>query len=454
VLAASWNSVVPCCFSYLLNSCRLEKLPELAYSSVLQKAGRDVRQVSSDWKQLYGPLTCGLRVDYGNSSPDDLDHLLAHDPDRFKDIYSLVLDQALPKSPISQSFPQLVSLSLGQLSIDDARQDAFASFSALSALTALQALTVRSEFLGPDVVDVVLEAMVARGQGQTLTRLDLGGGYQCYDDDFSEQGLQSLRALASGLQSVRLGHAAADFSSFCNALGSLTRLTQLSVHTGYRGVDEAVWVESSDKLSGLTDLVDLHISEYDGVFMRAALRMLPRLTNICRLHLELELGGPEDFDSVDGDFHHIGSLHRTLTSLRFTLVSGHSLAGFIGQLTELQHLDLSDAQLLVEEPAFVPRCLRLLPPSLRSLVLPWQTRNDVPAYVLAALKAAADAAAGAFRIEFLQAGYVADGPDGEASSDGDGAASSDEGGEGSSDWDGTASSDGDGEGSSDGDGDH
>jgi hypothetical protein len=356
--------------------------------------------VSSDWKKLYGPLVCGLHLHPTNSSEEDIDRMLAQDPDRFKNIYTLALDQTLPTSQIATSFPQVVTLYLGESAIVKSSQDAFASLSALSALTALQALTVETEHLGPELVDVVLEAMVARQQRQTLTRLDLGGSYVS-SDCMSEQGLQSLRSLASGLESVRLGLAADDLRSFCNALGSLTRLTQLSVNGGFPdGIDEADLLESSDKLSALTNMVDLHVCDWQGsaLFMRAALNVLPCL-NIRRLHLDLEEGSPDDFETIDADFHHIGSLHRTLTSLQMALVSGHSFAGFVGQLTALEHLDLSEADSLGEQPEF-PQCLTLLPPSLRHLALPMHSRDysEPVADALVALKAAADARGHALHI--------------------------------------------------------
>jgi hypothetical protein len=397
-----WLANLCCAFP----SPRLKNLPPLVSSSVLQKAGRDTREVSSDWKELYGPLTCGLHVDVKNSGDDDIDSMLAKDPARFHHISSLVLNHSMPMSSLSTPFPQLVSLSLDyhstscEMTDEVSSQNVIAGLSSLSALTALRDLSVYGEYLDTQQLDVLLEAMAVRGQRQTLTSLDLAGGCAAgLDCPISERGLQSFQILAGGLKSVALCSNPADFCDFCDLLGTMTRVTTLTVcGDEFDATDHATWLESSRKLSALANLVELCITDYSVTLMRAALRSMSCLTNLRRLELALHCEEEEDFALVDADFYHIGSLHPTLTSLHMSCISGHAFTGIVGRLTVLQHLDLPDARNLVEEPEF-PQCLTLLPPSLRHLALPRGSIDHVPADVLAALKAAADARGHALEIQ-------------------------------------------------------
>jgi hypothetical protein len=360
---------------------RLMALPIEVFTSVLLKAGRHLREVCALWKELHGPLTCGLCVDADNSTEDDIDRMLAQDPTRFHHISALVCRERVPLRTVPQAFPNLRSLSLGDSTIP---KDDLAGLRALSALKLRSLSVVEQNGLHTEQLEALLVAMAVH---HTLAALDIGQGYVTFTE-LSEPGLLSLQALGTGLQSLKLGisHLGA-FSSFCDALASMSRLRKLSIRAGlFDATNEATWLESSTKLSALTALQDLKICfQSGGLLTRAALRSMPcGLSNLRRLRMYPPPG--EDLEEVIADCRHVGTLRRSLTSLCIAAVSATALSGILGRLTALQDLDLSYARGLPGKPQFL-QCLALLPPSLRNLTVPWSGSEEEPAVVRAAMAA-------------------------------------------------------------------
>ena len=76
--------------------CRLQALPEMPLQEVARKVGLPARLLCKQLLEAYGPLQCGLRLQY--CTPAQLLHILQHQCSRLREITSLALDDMIIES--------------------------------------------------------------------------------------------------------------------------------------------------------------------------------------------------------------------------------------------------------------------------------------------------------------------------------------------------------------------
>jgi hypothetical protein len=309
--------------------CRLVTLPSELRSVILRKAGRNTRRVSPLWKDTYGPLDCGLRLD-NIGAQDDIHNLLATDPARFHHITALHMSDDTPDiNPLpaeliptfASTFPKLRSLHLHP-------DSANVTISA-SDLETLQPLGSRLTSLKVPTVAPLLPAVDA------ITHLT------------------ALRSLAFTSTAADQ----ADAPSAMHALGQLPHLQQLE-YGSLSDLENGNAMSAASLLPALRslDLSDLSIlawlSDWDDAStntLRTAMPHLSALTISLNFSTQLDIGVATDDPSSNHAVMAALAQRSALRSLTLDLqelsLQHHNLASLsaLSQLVELTVTAASDA---------------------------------------------------------------------------------------------------------------
>jgi hypothetical protein len=260
---------------------RLTTLPPDIQSTIYRKAGRHTRQVSPQWKEIYGPLDCGVSLD-SITTKEDIDSLLSHDPHRFHHVTTLHMTIHAPDKYHHYPFPEGVISSLPH---------AFPKLQSLEVSHSLFTFVPVGEILSLTALRSCLTALVLPGVEPILPATDI----ICQ--------LTSLRSLAFDWDRSCTGYCydpIVNQADSVEAMRQLSRLPHLQRLLRYPGTDRMDGIDCSGFICpaaailpvlggmNLTDLgVNMALVGWDRGAVNVLRTALPQLT---ALALSFHLG--------------------------------------------------------------------------------------------------------------------------------------------------------------------